>query len=72
MKTGFGVGTTNREDMAHQEKNHSKQSWKEMRSHCFKIEVAVVFCLILVVWGLLSLPIIFYYIPVEEVRLQSF
>jgi len=71
MEAGVGVGTTTQEDMASMGTTRLKLSGKKTSSWWSKLEIAVVFCLILVVWGLLSLPIIFYYIPVEDVRLQT-
>jgi len=69
MEAGVGDGITTQEDLAHKGTTRLKLSWKKMRCLWSKIKVAVVFCLILVVWGLLSLPVIFYYLPVDEVRL---
>ena len=33
-----------------------------------KLEAALVCTLLVIIWGLLSLPIVFYFVPVEEVR----
>ena len=44
-----------------------KRGWKKIHGLWLKLEVALVVCLILIVWGLLSLPIVFYHLPVEEV-----
>jgi len=60
MDAGVGDEATTREDLARQGTIRLKLSWKKMSSLWSKL-----------VWGLLSLPIIFYHIPVEEVRLQS-
>ena len=41
---------------------------KKINSLRLKLEVALVVCLILIVWGILSLPIVFFHLPVEDVR----
>jgi len=64
MEAGVGDGITTQKDLASQGMTCMKLSWMEMRVLWSKLEVALLFCLILVVWGLFSLPIIFYYLPV--------
>ena len=41
--------------------------WKKLYRLKKKLEIGLVLTLIFIVWGLLSLPIIFYHLPVEQV-----
>ena len=34
---------------------------------CYHVKMAILLCVIVAVWGLLSLPIIFYHLPMPEV-----
>jgi len=71
MEVGIADAAASREEIAHGSRTtRLNLSLKKMSGFWSKLEVAAVFCFILVVWGLLSLPIIFYHLPVEEVRLK--
>ena len=43
---------------------------KKLLRDWIRVKVVVLFILIVIVWGLLTLPIVFYHIPVEVSRVS--